>query len=247
MHFPGPGKQPQIANVSVVLLDVCRSHLEDFAVTLPADELAQAGHYRSREDSERYIIARALIRLLCADQLGIVPRAVGLLRTPGGKPYVTPADSKQKIEFNVSHSGNCVMIAWSKSGPVGVDVEAAKPTLYASLREMATTAFSPAEFAVWRAVKNEDALATFYRIWVRKEAILKANGIGIGRHLHSFSVVTQTTQGVKWLDQIRFPAAGRTWRLSDLNPATDHQASIAVPVGTEVEECPFPGLPQGEE
>lgn len=127
MHKLLRSDEPPGVNVCVILLDVYRRHVEELALALPAEELEQASRYRRREDSERFIIARALTRRLCATSIGLEPRAITLLRAPSGKPYVEPVESaggRKKIEFNVSHSGNCVLIAWSTGGPVGVDVEA---------------------------------------------------------------------------------------------------------------------------
>lgn len=166
MHKLLRSDEPPGVNVCLILLDVYRRHVEELALALPAEELEQASRYSRRED-----IARALTRRLCATSIGLEPRATTLLRTPSGKPYVEPVESaggRKKIEFNVSHSGNCVLIAWSTGGPVGVDVEAVKPGRRTLLMEMARSAFSAAEFAVLRSIKSEETAATFYRIWSGK-------------------------------------------------------------------------------
>ena len=127
-------------------------------------------------------------------------------------------------------SGNCVLIAWSTGGPVGVDVEAVKPGRRTLLMEMAQSAFSPAAFAVLRSIKSEDTAATFYRIWVRKEAVLKAEGDGLGGPMQSFSVVGLTSKGIQWSEEITLPSHDRIWRICDLKPAPAHAACIAVPL-----------------
>jgi 4'-phosphopantetheinyl transferase len=248
MHKSLPSDGPPGVNVSIILLDLYRRRVGELALALPAEELDQASRYRRREDTERFIIARALVRRLCATFIGLEPRAITLLRTPSGKPYVEPVESaggRKKIEFNVSHSGNCVLIAWSRGGPVGIDVEAVKPGRRTLLMEMARSAFAPAEFEVLRSIKSEETAETFYRIWVRKEAVLKAEGYGLGGPMQSFSVVGQTSEGIQWFNKITLPFHDRVWSIGDLKPAPVHAASIAIPLGAAIQECPsIPGTPE---
>jgi hypothetical protein len=69
---------------------------------------------------------------------------------------------------------------------------------------------------------------------VRKEAVLKAEGCGIGGSLKSFSVVRQHAASTEWVEQVRYPASGRTWRIVDLAPALDHLGALATPQGSIV-------------
>jgi phosphopantetheinyl transferase len=58
----------------------------------------------------------------------------------------------------------------------------------ALLNEVSASAFSRVERAVLSAAEPNEALITFYRIWVRKEAVLKGEACGLGGCLQSFSV-----------------------------------------------------------
>jgi len=88
-------------------------------------------------------------------------------------------------------------------------------------------------------VTAEETAATFYRVWVRKEAVLKAEGCGVGGPLKSFSVAVRTPLGTRWLDEVSFPSSDRVWSIVDLTPAPAHIASVAVPLGAIVENVPI--------
>ena len=124
---------PSVVNVRTILLDRCEG-VDELAGALPADEQECARRYLRRKDRERFVIARTLIRHVCAAYSGLEPRAVPLRRSSLGKPYLALEGwtRKQLIEFNVSHSGNCVILAWTEGGPVGVDVEAVEPFCHTS-------------------------------------------------------------------------------------------------------------------
>ncbi|MCA9223049.1 MAG: hypothetical protein KDA71_22175, partial [Planctomycetales bacterium] len=72
-------------------------------------------------DRRRAVAGRAMLRTLLAAHLHVSPRDVPLEATSTGKPCL-PA-SFDSIEFNVSHSGDCILIALACAAPVGVDVE----------------------------------------------------------------------------------------------------------------------------
>ncbi len=229
-----PQDDPLVAKVCVIAVDSFRRHLDELSAVLLPVEIEAAERYRRREDAERFIIGRALIRHLCAIHCDAEPRAIEISRTSSGKPHV---QTEPGIEFNISHSGNCVLIAWSTTGPVGVDVEAATPGERESFLEMTERIFSSDELSLLRSTDNADEVARlFYRIWVRKEALLKASGIGTTGFRHTFAVLEKTPNGVRWFDQVRISSDGPIWEVHDLEAMAGHAAGIAVPAGTKILE-----------
>src|SRR2546430_8417120 len=85
---------------------------------LSSEEDARRRQYRSREAAERYVVTRSLTRIVLSEHLGIPAREIRVSRTETGKPVVT-----RGAHFNVSHSGDLVVLALSDARPVGVDVE----------------------------------------------------------------------------------------------------------------------------
>lgn len=140
---------------------------------LSADERDHLGRYRSRASAERYVVTRSLVRLVLGSRLGMAPRDVTLTRTGRGKPLT------ESLHFNVSHSGDVILLAVSADRAVGIDVERRRDVERVdALVARWLTAVERTAVAdhVLRGLAVSDA---FLRVWSLKEARLKALGVGI--------------------------------------------------------------------
>lgn len=141
---------------------------------LSTEEQAHLIGYRVREAAERYVVTRSLVRAVLGDRLAVSPREIRVTRTGTGKPVIT-----QGIHFNVSHSGDLILMAISDERAVGVDVERKRDVhrVDALLGRWLSTE-EQKEFSQLRGrgVSPSDA---FLRLWSLKEARLKALGVGI--------------------------------------------------------------------
>jgi len=142
--------------------------------TLSNAEQARVKRYRSREAAERYVITRSLVRVVLARRLGREARRIEVSRTDSGKPVVTGG-----VHFNVSHSGDLILMAMSDDCDVGVDVERRREIeRVGQLTQRWLTAGERAEVErlAGTGLSPSDA---FLRTWTLKEARLKAIGVGI--------------------------------------------------------------------
>ena len=140
---------------------------------LSDEERAKLGRYRSRESAERYVVTRSLVRLVLGERLGASPRDVAVGHTDRGKPVI--AD----LHFNVSHSGDLIVLAISDDRAIGIDVERRRQVeRVQALIDRWLTSNEQADVASWveRGAAVSDA---FLRVWSLKEARLKALGVGI--------------------------------------------------------------------
>ena len=141
---------------------------------LSPDEDARRRRYRNREAAERYVVTRSLTRIVLSEHLGIPARDIRVSRTEAGKPIVT-----RGAHFNVSHSGDLVVLALSDARPVGVDVERKREVVRVqALVARWLTETERAEVARLTA-HGASASDAFLRVWSLKEARLKALGVGI--------------------------------------------------------------------
>ncbi|MGH9240542.1 MAG: 4'-phosphopantetheinyl transferase family protein [Vicinamibacterales bacterium] len=120
-------------------------------------------------DAERYTVARAALRLLLSRSLGRHPRDITFEIGPYGKLLLP------QIQFNVAHSGDVVLLILHGQRAVGVDVE--RVNANADIGALMSRHFTPAEGHAVAA--SRDPYRTFFRIWARKEAWLKATGFGL--------------------------------------------------------------------
>lgn len=141
-------------------------------------ELARAAGFFRDQDRRRFVTGCWLLRTVVAAQLATTPDAVEIDRrcTSCGKAHgKTRIDGAENIEVSVSHSGDRVAVALSTAGPVGVDVEEVKP----DPGGIPQLALAPTERESLQAIAEPDREAAFIRMWVRKEAVLKATGHGL--------------------------------------------------------------------
>jgi len=170
-----------IIDVYFIDLNVADDVIDGLSKLLDSAELERANRYRFDDDRRRSIVARAASRTLIGRYLNTDPRSLRFVEEEHGKPALRD----RKIEFNASHSGDLVALAFSPDTPVGVDVERRRE-LHDTLA-LARRYFSAEEVAMVE--KSTDATDAFFTIWTAKEAIVKASGKGIGTgDLHGFTV-----------------------------------------------------------
>ena len=140
---------------------------------LSDDECRRLDSYRSKAAAERYVVTRSLVRIVLGDHIGQEPRKVRVSRTDLGKPM------SERVHFNVSHSGDLVLVAVSDQRAVGVDVERRRPVQ--RVGAMIARWLSPAERRELEELRRSvgDESEAFLRVWSLKEARLKALGVGI--------------------------------------------------------------------
>lgn len=140
----------------------------------------RADRYPRHEDALRCVAADALLQYGVKKALGISEFETA--RDAHGKPYLkTEAD----FHYNLSHSGNWVVIAYGSS-EVGIDVEQIR--MDTGKAHVARRFFTEDEQDfVFRT--EEGSGERFFRIWTGKESYLKYLGTGLRRALDSFSVL----------------------------------------------------------
>ena len=177
----------------VARLDSSPEDLQAQQTVLSAAERARAQRFFFDRDRRRFIAARARLRELLGERLGVRPEAVELAYGRNGKPYL----ARGGWHFSVSHCGEMALFALSRASEVGVDVEALRPVRAADA--IAAQFFSAREREAYAALAASDRLLGFLRCWTRHEALAKAIGDGLsmpvsaldaacaaGWRLHSF-------------------------------------------------------------
>jgi 4'-phosphopantetheinyl transferase len=140
--------------------------------TLSAAERQRHAACRQRADQERFLTGRVALRRLLGQWLGQPPATVALEVGPGGKPRCADGPG-----FNLSHSGDLILLAFHGGGEVGVDVERARPDI--DWCAIAERVFPPTLTAALEHLPPEERDGAFLRAWCRLEARLKARGEGL--------------------------------------------------------------------
>ncbi len=155
---------------------------------LSVAELERAARFYRDSDRDRYVCAHAALRGILGSLLNAEPCDLEFVTGDAGKPALAGSGAPA-VEFNLSHSGDVVLIAVGSGRPVGVDVErvSARPDLPA----LADRFFSKGEADRIRAVPQLARTQAFLRVWTRKEAYVKACGVGLSAPLNSFEVLVE--------------------------------------------------------
>jgi 4'-phosphopantetheinyl transferase len=142
---------------------------------------------------------------------------------PSGKPALCGAPLD--IRFNLSHSGDWVLLGVSLASELGVDIQLHRPLRYTNVEKLSRRFFAHAEWEALMSLPDAERLSGFYRLWVLKEAFVKAQGYGLSYGLKRF-VVSLDGQ-LLFNDQISEQAAD--WALGFLTwPDASYSAAYAL-------------------
>jgi 4'-phosphopantetheinyl transferase len=154
---------------------------------LAGDERARAERFLRPADGIRYAATRIALRQAIGAYLGVEPARLCFSYDDVGRPAVI--DAPMGFDFNVSHSGDFAMIAWSGTRRVGTDIESKRERL--DWRTLAKTVFGPHDHMIVKALPPHAQPDAFFDVWTAKEALLKAIGVGIAGGLDRFSVLSE--------------------------------------------------------
>jgi 4'-phosphopantetheinyl transferase len=127
------------------------------------------------------------------------------------------------IRFNVSHSNGLALLAFARDRSVGVDLEYIRPV---DVEQLAKRFFSSREYAALSSLNPEQKHEAFFNGWTRKEAYLKATGIGIAG-LKQVEVSITSGEPAAFLSIAGDAPAASDWSLHRLSPAPGYVAAVA--------------------
>ena len=218
------GPEWQTAMIRSGEVHVWHGSLEADPEPVAPAEAARARRMRAPSRHHEFLVCRGALRRILAATLGIDPLAIPLIDGSHGKPMLGPGDLPP-VGFNVSHSGDRFMVVVAAALEPGADIERIRPRR--SLPALARRFFSRAEREEVAAAP--DPLHAFYRIWTRKEAVVKADGRGVGIGLGRFDV---NAGEPPFLLRARWngaePDEAARWSLRSLDAGPGHVAALAV-------------------
>ena len=208
------------AAVWVVDLALSPAELERCASILDEPERARAARFMRAADRAQFVASHAALRFLLAARLAGAPSDVRFAVGAGGKPELV-GGTQEHLAFNLSHSGDRALIGLTSGVPIGVDVEAVRP-LPDAVR-IARAHFAADEAATLAAQPRDALEATFFGLWTRKEATVKALGTGLSLPLDRFSVTLPPAA-----PRILRGARDSAWTFATLDLGSAYAATVAV-------------------
>ncbi len=196
----------------------------DLRGLLSADELARAARFHFERDSARFIAMRGVLRSILGIYTSVPPVQLKFRYAARGKPSL--ADNPRDVRFNLSHSHDLALIAVALGCELGVDVEYIKDSTAGP--EIAERFFSRAEVVALRALPKALRRDAFFAGWTRKEAYIKATGMGLFAELDRFTVSLAPDEPAALLRVAGAAAEASRWSLFELNPGEGYAGALAV-------------------
>ncbi|MHA4844102.1 4'-phosphopantetheinyl transferase family protein [Flavitalea antarctica] len=190
---------------------------------LSPDEKNRAQKFRFAKDSRNFIAARGILRLLIGKYLAINPAEFSFQYSKFGKPGIA---NNNTLHFNISHSQNIALFAFSKRFNIGVDVEFVNPDI--EVRDIARNFFSTNEIRKLLALPGNQQALGFFNCWTRKEAFIKAVGEGLSFPLDKFEVSLEPDKPAALLATDWDPEEVSKWSVYSLFPGANFVGCLVI-------------------
>jgi 4'-phosphopantetheinyl transferase len=207
-------------------LDLGPSCIRRLRSLLSPDEMSRADRFRSAVDSNRFIAGRAQLREILAQCIQCEPTSLRFEYGPQGKPSLVGM-TREPLQFNLAHSRGLALIAVCQGSEVGVDVEYTARDL--DCDELARQVFSPGELTQFERVSViSDRKSMFFKCWTRKEAFLKAIGVGLSRAPCHIDAMLDADNWYQMECDPAGTAEPQIWTIRDLQPEADYAGAVAI-------------------
>lgn len=187
--------------------------------TLSLEEKARADRFHFANDRNRFVAARGLLRELLGRYLRRAPADLEFSYGRHGKPVLSGENPSSGLCFNVSHSAGLAVYAFARERNLGIDVEHVRPE--SAGEDIAQHYFSAREVNDLRTLPPEARAEGFFHCWTRKEAYLKATGMGLQIPLDSFSVSLLPEKPAEFLGGV-----DPRWHMAGYHPIEGYVAAV---------------------
>lgn len=193
---------------------------------LGPDECQRADRFYFEKHRRRFTVARGVLRRLLGEYLGVSSEAVAFEYSEYGKPSLPNTINPTDIRFNVSHSNESALFAFTRQRDVGVDVEHVRSDI--DVEALAQNSFSPREVDALLRLPAARRREAFFNCWTRKEAFIKAHGEGLSLGLDRFDVTLAPGEPAALLRFEVDPAEVPLWEMCILDAEDGYKAALAV-------------------
>ena len=216
--------ESSVVHVWRVDLEQPQEIVKQFRNTLEEDELYRADRFHFEKDRRAFVVSRGFLRHVLGRYLHTAPEALRFSYGPYGKPALNGEHKDNELRFNMSHSRGIGLVAVTETQELGIDVEYIRADF--ATEDIACRFFSPCEVEAFNSLPGDQRVAAFFRCWTRKEAYIKAIGLGLSQPLDGFDVTLGPGEEAALL---RADGADVSrWSMSDIDAGEDYAAALVV-------------------
>jgi 4'-phosphopantetheinyl transferase len=197
-----------------------RDKIREIDGFLSPDEVERGSRFRFEKDRLNFVFARGLLRLIAGQYLELAPGQIEFSYGEQGKPKIDDAD----FSFNLSHSKDMAVYAFSRFETVGIDIEWTGRKV--ETEDVARQFFSKKEFESLIELSTVEQNHAFFNIWTRKEALIKAIGEGLSFPLDQFKV--SHGEEAELVETYWNPEEKNHWSMESFELREDYATSVAV-------------------
>ena len=194
-----------------------------YAPFLSPAEKERADSYKSESRAAQFITGRGRLRMILSEITGVPPGDLAIVAGEHGKPVLA---GEPGLHFSIAHSKDAALIAVTRIGPIGVDLEALRPV--AHMERLARRWFTEDDVSYLVEAGPAERTARFFWLWTRKEALFKAWGTGISWESARRVSVRLDRIGPPAPKSRSQPAAG-WWSIRSWSPRPGYAAAVAAP------------------
>ena len=193
-----------------------------FINNLSDDEINKINRFIFEKDRITHTISKGTLRYIMSGYLNLKPEEIIFNQNEYGKPFISEDQNPEKIQFDLSHSGDMIIYAISKGRNIGIDIQEIKDS--DSVIDIVEHYFSETEKSAFRSLPDEQKLKGFHSCWARKEAYIKALGLGLSYPLNSFSMPVTP----EYSSAVIYDDKGTAYSVTDIITSPGYAATVAV-------------------
>ena len=207
------------------MLDIWHINLDQDVMSLPQvlddEEQARAENFHFEHHRRRFIVSHIATRLILASYTALGPAELLFKYNAYGKPFLA---IHNPLLFNISHTEEMALCAVSDVAELGVDIEKTQPINY---YEVAKRFFSAKECELLANLAPNLQQEGFFCCWTRKEAYIKAKGLGLSLPLDQFSVSLTPGNPATLLSSEFDPEDVSRFRIVNIEVEKGYKAALA--------------------
>ncbi len=197
----------------------------DLLPILSREERAQAAQFSFDRDRVRFIQAHGVVRQILSNYSDADAVTLTFARNHHGKPYLIPRVNGPNLQFSVSRSSNCCMLAVRLDHSIGIDVEKVRDRPQAI--DIVQSYFAPAEGRALAALRGTARRDAFFALWAHKEAVVKGLGISLAAHLGRIEFDLDPAGGLRLVAWDGDQSVARKWSIVRLDHAPGYLPAVA--------------------
>jgi 4'-phosphopantetheinyl transferase len=197
----------------------------DLLRILSREERARAARFAFERDRTRFIQAHGVVRQILSNYSDADAATLTFARNHHGKPHLIPRTNGPNLQFSVSHSGNCCMLAVRLDHSVGIDVEKVRDLPQAM--DIVRSYFTPAESEALAALRGMARRDAFFALWTHKEAAVKGLGTSLAAYLGRIEFDLDPAGSLRLAAWDGDQSVAQNWSIVRLDPQPGYVAAVA--------------------